>query len=117
MSEDLNNASSNPVSGYAPRSPWQLLRNRKIGIFTAVVILIGVGTWWVLAQAPPDKKNSNPDSNNDAAITNSSSSSSRTFERFEAIVNRPSPSNVNSGRPTKEDTAKAIQSLTNTNTP
>ncbi len=61
---------------------------------------------------------SDPDINTSTENTNTpgSSSTNRTFERFQAVVNRPTtntPTNLN--RPTKEDTAEAIRSLTNTN--
>lgn len=100
-----------------PGPSWRrwLAGNRKLAILSGLsLVLLGVAGV-VLWQGRSTATDQNSPTN--TSVTNGSSGQTgSTFERFQAIVNRPAANtNTTTGRPTKEDTAKAIQQLTNSN--
>jgi len=110
-----------PTSMPAPSSfrSW-LSGNRKMAILLVItlflLVALGLILWrpWAKPQSLVNAQNKNTTNSS----TTNGADTSRTFERFQATVNRHAPLPVtNIDRPTKEDTAKAIQDLqTNTNT-
>lgn len=96
-----------------PRLRVWLAGNRKLAILTGSLVVLVALTAAVLSQRSGLTPSTNT-TNSTSSSNSSSGQNGRTFERFQAVVNRPEPSTaVNVNRPTKEDTAKAIQELTN----
>jgi predicted negative regulator of RcsB-dependent stress response len=95
-------------------SSW-FTANLKLTILGAVVIVLGVAaglTWW--RPWAREQAGSTNQTNTKTTGANQNTNSTRaTFERFQAVVNRPD-TNVNTTRPTKEETARAIQQLNQT---
>lgn len=101
----------------APGPAWRrwLAANRKLAILGGLILVLAGVAGAVLWRGRPTTTDQNSP-NSSTATNGTNGQNGQTFERFQAIVNRPATNaNTNIARPTKEDTAKAIQQLTNSN--